>query len=78
MKLSQPPRWPLYCKLRKAIARELAAERQRLGLAEAVDASDVDGFLLENWESVVKDLEHLFVHDINANMVFIRPGAGVH
>lgn len=75
MKLRDHPRWSLYCKLRRAIARELEAEQRSRGLAQAVTADSVDTYLEEHMEQVLNDVNNLFWRDLAAKTHWERPDA---
>ena len=72
MKLREHPRWPLYQKLRRAIARELEAEQRRRGLAQAITPEHVDLFLENHIGKVLDDINCLFWDDLVANTVFVK------
>jgi hypothetical protein len=61
--MQQHPRWPLYKKLRRAIALELAATKAVLAHDKDVTEGDVDDYLRVNMRTINRDLNRFFRFD---------------
>src|SRR5262245_51349289 len=58
--MQKHPRWPLYKKIRRAVAREISGHKAMLAHNPNVKEGDVDDFLREHLKEIQRDVRKLF------------------
>jgi hypothetical protein len=65
-RLTSHPRWSLYRKLRRAVARELGIARKSIGIVGHVTDDDVDAYLRLHMREISRSVNQLFRADLAA------------
>jgi len=63
IEMQQHPRWIIYRKVRRAVARELAAQKAALARNPRVTEGDVDDYLRIHMKAIQRDVRRFFRFD---------------